>query len=576
MSKKDVYNNKEKCKRWRENLREDQMKLQNHKFKNKERMRNARQKWKDEGSDELIEERRRYERIRKRQSREKLKEMRHAQQNLSEPYKCKQTLAKAAKKVEDALPKDLQKKIKVLEVLNRKYKLPLPTERNKKNSSNTLPENVVTAIKEFYMTDNVSVQAAGKKDTVLFEGELIAKRFMIMTVGEAYELYKEDYPNEPVGKSVFFSMRPRHVKLVTKMPHNMCVCMYHANFGYFLESCAKIIPSFPKNCESFLKSVCCNIHNENCMTSNCKKCLTDLKYQFIPLAYFANMDDEVNWKQWRKIDNRIALTNTVATFSELVLDVERKLPLFKTHFFVKRAQQQYFEETKNNLQPTELAIQIDFAENYRLTNQNEVQSAHFSYSQVSIFTCVAWLAGATKSFALISDKLTHNKHDVFIFLLNLLREMNKSNGCFSKIFIFSDGSSAQFKNKFILRSLVDFRKQLGCTSVEWNFFASSHGKGPVDGVGAVLKRKVWQLTKSKNLLIPDALSFYNCAQNNVNAVKIYFMSSDEVNKHSVLYNLDEKWKDVESIPGISKLHYFCCNDQEVTAARTAYSEKETV
>lgn len=182
------------------------------------------------------------------------------------------------------------------------------------------------------MTDNVSVQASGKKDTILFEGELIAKRFMIMTVGEAYELYKEDYPNEPVGKSMFFSMRPRHVQLVTKMPHNMCVCMYHANFGYFLESCAKVIPSFPSNYESFLKSVCCNIHNENCMTSNCKKCLTDLKYQFIPLAYFANMQDEVNWKQWQKIDNHIALTNTVGTFSELILAVEKNYPHLKLIF----------------------------------------------------------------------------------------------------------------------------------------------------------------------------------------------------------------------------------------------------
>lgn len=240
---------------------------------------------------------------------------------------------------------------------------------------------------------------------------------------------------------------------------------------------------------------------------------------------------------------------------------------------MKRTQQQYFEETKINLKPTELAIQIDFAENYRLTNQNEVQSAHFSYSQVSIFTCVAWLAAATKFFALISDKLTHNKHDVFIFLLNLLSEMKKSYGCFSKIFIFSDGSCAQFKNKFIIRSLVDFSKQLGCTSVQWIFMGSLHGKGPVDGVGAVVKRKVWQITKSKNVVLPDALSFYNCAQNNV-GVKIYFMSSDEINKHSMLYNLDEKWKKGKNIPGISQLHYFCCDGQEVTAARTAYSEKK--
>jgi len=58
---------------------------------------------------------------------------------------------------------------------------------------------------------------------------------------------------------------------------------------------------------------------------------------------------------------------------------ETKLPSFKTHFLVKRVQQDYFQKIKSNLKPTELAIRIDFAENYRLTNQNEVQSAYFTY-----------------------------------------------------------------------------------------------------------------------------------------------------------------------------------------------------
>lgn len=109
------------------------------------------------------------------------------------------------------------------------------------------------------------------------------------------------YPNIAVGKSVFFfEMRPRHVKLINKMPHNMCVCVYHADSGYMLESCAKTIPCFPKDCESFLKSVCCNIEDENCMTSNCKKCLTDLEYQFIPLVYLTNMGEGVSWQRWQK------------------------------------------------------------------------------------------------------------------------------------------------------------------------------------------------------------------------------------------------------------------------------------
>lgn len=140
----------------------------------------------------------------------------------------------------------------------------------------------------------------------------------------------------------------------------------------------------------------------------------------------------------------------------------------------------------------------------------------------------------------------------------------------------SDGgkSWSQFKNKFIITSLGDIIQQLGYSSIEWNFFASSHGKGTVDGVGAVIKGKVWQITKSKKVVIPDAFWFYQCAQQNINGVEIYCMPSDEIEKHSLLYNLEQKWKNVRSISGIAQLHFFCCDGQEVQASRAAYSTKK--
>lgn len=52
--------------------------------------------------------------------------------------------------------------------------------------------------------------------------------------------------------------------------------------------------------------------------------LNILKYQLIFLSYLVNMDDEVNWQRWRKINNLIALTNSVESF------------FFKNNFFVRR------------------------------------------------------------------------------------------------------------------------------------------------------------------------------------------------------------------------------------------------
>lgn len=40
-----------------------------------------------------------------------------------------------------------------------------------------------------------------------------------------------------------------------------------------------------------------------------------------------------------------------------------------------------------------------------------------------------------------------------------------------------------------------------------------------------------QITKSKNVVIPDAFSLYQCAQNSINMMKMYFMSTNQIENH---------------------------------------------
>jgi len=107
---------------------------------------------------------------------------------------------------------------------------------------------VAQAVKEFYTMDDISVRSSEKKDTMFSEGQLVAKRFLLMTVSEAYELFKNENTNmELISKSTFFELRPRHVQLIDKIPYNICVCVYHPNFKYLLQSLGTIIPSFLTN-----------------------------------------------------------------------------------------------------------------------------------------------------------------------------------------------------------------------------------------------------------------------------------------------------------------------------------------
>ena len=53
-----------------------------------------------------------------------------------------------------------------------------------------------------------------------------------------------------------------------------------------------------------------------------------------------------------------------------------------------------------------------------------------------------------------------------------------------------DGASSQFKQKYMFTNLT-FLQEIYDVSITWNFFATSHGKGAVDGIGGDVKRRVW-------------------------------------------------------------------------------------
>ena len=59
-----------------------------------------------------------------------------------------------------------------------------------------------------------------------------------------------------------------------------------------------------------------------------------------------------------------------------------------------------------------------------------------------------------------------------------------------KVSIRLDGPVSHFKNKFILAILAPVQRKHGI-EITWNFFATSHSKGPVDGIGGAVKRLVW-------------------------------------------------------------------------------------
>ena len=97
--------------------------------------------------------------------------------------------------------------------------------------------------------------------------------------------------------------------------------------------------------------------------------------------------------------------------------------------------------------------------------------------------------------------MTHDKKALAVFVSQVIDKfIKKRNPDVKQVYAFSDGPSSQFKNKYIANFLHTLNK---IVQIQWNYFAASHGKGVVDGIGGSVKRLVWNAVISRKSLVVD-------------------------------------------------------------------------
>ena len=183
-------------------------------------------------------------------------------------------------------------------------------------------------------------------------------------------------------------------------------------------------------------------------------------------------------------------------------------PQFLEHCYVKRHQAGMYKKQREAAETSwseEAALlQVDFSENCTCRYQDEIQSAHWQQSQVSLFTAAIWYAGKLHPTVIVSDNTIHAKETVVAYISKLLLQVKAcAPESLKTVHIWSDGPASQFKNRYIAVAIVTRQKMTGL-QIEWNFFTTSHGKGPVDGIGGSVKRHVWLAVKSCKHVVTNA------------------------------------------------------------------------
>ena len=128
--------------------------------------------------------------------------------------------------------------------------------------------------------------------------------------------------------------------------------------------------------------------------------------------------------------------------------------------------------------------------------------------------------------------------------------------------LWSDGPSSQFKNRFMVKFLQISQKRYSAT-FHWNFFATAHGKGAIEGLGGTIKRMAWRKVKSRECLIRDAKEFYEAVRES--SIECKYFSEDQIKAdYDSLFSYEVS--QASKVEGIKSSHHwvvcqsgFCMN-----------------
>ena len=504
-------------------------------------------------------------RVRTKCSMQRLRNRKQASESIdenetpAEVYRNKSSLTKAKNRVKCALPNSPRKLRVVLKQLASDVGIHCTIHST---SGNALDSDTVQAVIGYYENDSISRMMPGKADTIVVRTNgtkaTCQKRHVVMTIGEAYQSFKRDHPTMNIGKSKFAELRPEYVRLASEMPHNVCGCKYHNNMILLLECLHRRypdkVPLYKR--DIFLPLSVCDATSEQCMSNKCQTCDNGQRLKAY-LGELPNTDDQVQWMQWiTKPDGYVDNVSKSSRVSEVISELLAQLPRFLWHVFIKHEQEiSYAADKAQATRPdsTTCLVQMDFLENFTLLQQDEIQSAHWNQQQVTIYTVMIWNREITIPWVMISDCREHEKSSITAFTHKVLIDVKIRMPHITSVFIWTDGPSSQYKNRFIFcvaNKLTAHHK----LNIKWQYFATSHGKGPNDALGGNVKRIVHRQMMSKSTFVNDAASFAMALQNGTDNIKVSTVTQGHIDNICQLLHTSFLWENLKPIPGTINVH----------------------
>jgi hypothetical protein len=281
----------------------------------------------------------------------------------------------------------------------------------------------------------------------------------------------------------------------------------------------------------------------------------------------------------RKVQKRKAFV--VTRFAFWALYALKILADFFLHSYVADQQNKQYNQCREKLQRGHMTVQLDFAMNYGHEHLLETTSEWFQRCQTTLLPCVVWfrVGGRLHQFnrVYMSDDTSHSNLFVQLVVEDLVKYfgvmMRDEHGIvLTHLHLWSDGCSGQFKSRYQLRWLYEAARRMFKVAVgapimllvlTHNFFASCHGKGPCDALGATIKG-ILRRVELANVHLSDAKEAFEYLKREYEIhveddEKRYPRSFVFISSRTVPTERDE----VREVPGIKSNHSFVASRSSV-------------
>lgn len=213
-------------------------------------------------------------------------------------------------------------------------------------------------------------------------------------------------------------------------------------------------------------------------------------------------DDEiVEYEQWKRVDvdgkKKMRIVKTSLSKEDFINLMTKEYSEILKH--TERIALQYtaISDLKNYLPVGHAVVQMDFAENFQCQTMDEIQSAYWNATSVTLHPVVAYYRESEGGDLLhhnmiyISDLNHHNSTAVLAILRLLVPQLKVKIPVVNMIHYWTD-SPYQYRNRFIFHVLANHQQLFG-VHARWNYFEAGLGKGPCDGIGGLVKEELLRL-----------------------------------------------------------------------------------